>query len=262
MECRNCNSLLDPRVNFCPVCGAKVIRKRLSLKNIWNDINDQFFNLDNKLLKTFIDLLIKPELVINTYIAGTRKRYISVIQYFAIGLTLVGLQVFLMNTFFEDIINAESSLMEGLNNAEFNKDNPLKDTPANEFNKYLSIVYTSSVPFSAIATWMAYNIAGERRFNFTEHVVLNLYYSAETIIISAIITIILLCFGMDYGILSLITGSFTLIYFFYVLKRVFNLSFLQSAAYFILTMVAFGVIFIVILLLMFILGFAYGYFIK
>ncbi len=262
MECRNCGSSLDPRINYCPICGAKVVRRRLSLRNIWNDINEQFFNLDNKLLKTFNHLFIKPELVINSFIAGTRKRYISVIQYFAIGLTFVGLQVFLMETFFTDLINAESTFLEGLNDAQINENNPFKDTSNNDFNKYLSVVYTLSVPFSAIATWMAFNVVGERRFNFTEHLVLNLYYSAETIIISAIVTITLLCFRLDYAIISISTGLFTLIYFYYVLKRVFKATLLQSIAYFLLTMVAFGVIFIVILLLMFILGFIYGYFIK
>ena len=260
MECKNCSSVIDTRVNFCPVCGAKVIKKRLSLKSIWNGINHEFFNLDNKLFKTFIHLFTKPELVINSFIDGTRKRYISVIQYFAIALTFVGLQVFLMETFFADNINADSSFFDGLNKARINEDNPFKDTPANEFNKYLSIFYTISIPISAIATWAGYRIAGNRRFNFTEHIVLNLYYSAETIIISAVVTILLLSFGIDYMLLSLLTGIFTLLYFFYVLKRIFETSWLQTCAYYLMTMVAFGVIFIVILLLMFILGFAYGYF--
>ena len=262
MKCRNCNSPLDSTVNYCSVCGAKVIKRRLSLKNIWNDINAQFFNLDNKLFKTFGHLFVKPELVINGFISGTRKRYIGVIQYFAIALTLVGLQVFLMNLFFADNINADSSFFDGLNKARINEDNPFKHITANEFNKYLSVFYTLSIPISAIATWAGYTSAGNRLFNFTEHIVLNLYYSAETIIISAVVTIILLCFGLDYMLLSLLTGGFTLFYFLYVLKRVFDTTWLQTCAYFLLTMIAFGVIFIIMLLVLFILGFVYGYVFK
>ena len=63
-------------------------------------VGGSFFSVDNKLLKTFLHLFSKPEAVIVGFIEGTRKKYINVVQYFAIALTLIGLQVFLMEKVF------------------------------------------------------------------------------------------------------------------------------------------------------------------
>ena len=73
MNCKNCNTSLLNNQKFCLECGAKVIKNRLTLKNIFEDINDQFISIDNIFLKTFIHLFTKPELVINGFIGGTRK---------------------------------------------------------------------------------------------------------------------------------------------------------------------------------------------
>jgi hypothetical protein len=100
MNCKNYNKVLVDSQKYCDECGAKIIQNRLTPKVIAAQINEQFLSIDNKLLKTFIDLFKRPEVVINGYINGTRKRYIDVLQYFAVSLTLAGIQVFLMTTFF------------------------------------------------------------------------------------------------------------------------------------------------------------------
>ncbi|WP_299336128.1 DUF3667 domain-containing protein [uncultured Psychroserpens sp.] len=255
MNCRNCNSSLDERINYCPLCGAKIVRNRLTLKNIWSDINAQFLSIDNKLFQTFIHLFSKPEVVINGFIEGTRKKYVNVIQYFAIALTLVGLQVFLMNTFFREAMVFDSPFFDALNqNAKAQENNPFNNFDYEQFNNYQSLIYTMSVPISAISTWIAYWIAGIRRFNFTEHVVINLYYSAQVIIITAFITILFLCLGIDFLLTSSLTFLFTLVYFFYVLKRVFNTSILETVAHYMLVMVMFVILFIIAMVIAVIIG--------
>ena len=231
-----------------------IVKKRLTMKNIWSAINDQFFNLDNKLLKTFTHLFTKPELVIKGFIDGTRKKYLNVIQYFAISLTLVGIQVFLLNTFFQEALNIELPFLEGLENAESQKNNPFKDFGFDQYNNYQSVFYILSVPISAISTWMAYRIAGIKRYNFTEHLVINLYYSAQIIIITAVVSILLLCFGINYYLITALITIFTFIYLFYILKRVFKTTFLETLAYFFMVMIAFGIVFVGILILGVIVG--------
>ena len=65
------------------------------MRSIAADINEQFLNIDNKFLKTFFHLFTKPDVVIGGFINGTRKKYINVIQYLAISLTLLGVQLFI-----------------------------------------------------------------------------------------------------------------------------------------------------------------------
>ena len=228
---------------YCFECGAKVIKNRLTFRNILEDINERFFNLDNKLLKTFSHLFTKPEVVIKGYIDGTRKRYIDIIQYFAISLTLVGLQVFLMNTVFQDALNFDESFVKSMGNLPNSKDNPFKDIRFRDFNNYQSLIYTLTIPISALATWLAYYIVGLRQYNFTEHIVINLYYSAQVIIITAVLSILFLCFGLNYLVISSFITVLTIIYLFYILKRVFNTKFWDSVLNFILVMVIYGAIF-------------------
>ncbi|WP_452601695.1 DUF3667 domain-containing protein [Pontimicrobium sp. MEBiC06410] len=99
MLCKNCKTSLNDDINFCYNCGAKVIRNKLTFKHVFEDFNEQFLNLDNKFLQTFIALFITPEAVIGGYINGTRKKYINAINYFAIAITFSGLQVFVLRHF-------------------------------------------------------------------------------------------------------------------------------------------------------------------
>jgi hypothetical protein len=73
-----------------------VIRNRLTPKVLAEQVNEEFLSIDNKFLITLIDLLKKPEAVIDGYIHGLRKKYIGVIPFYAISLTILGFQTFLL----------------------------------------------------------------------------------------------------------------------------------------------------------------------
>lgn len=257
MNCKNCNTALNDHINFCPECGAKIVKNRLTLKNIAANINEQFLNIDNTFLKTFIHLFTHAEIVVNGFIHGTRKKYINVIQYFAVALTLVGIQVFLMNTFFRDSLEFNIDFLESIEKNTDQSNNPFKSLKFEDYNNYQSIIYILSVPISTIATWAAYYVIGIRQFNFTEHLVINLYYSAQVIIISAVLSILFLCFGLDYLMISSVISVFTFAYFFYILKQVFNTTFWNTVLHYIVVMMAYFVIFFTIMFLFVIVIFVY-----
>ena len=100
MNCKNCHTKLPLDSDFCNSCGGKVIRNRLTFRNLFEHISETFFNYDNKLLRTFIDLFKKPELVIDGYIEGVRKRYVNPISFFGISLTLSGLSIFIIKKYY------------------------------------------------------------------------------------------------------------------------------------------------------------------
>lgn len=264
MECKNCDIQIQSYQNYCSECGAKVIRNRLTFKNIWSEINLYFFNLDNKLFKTLIYLFTKPEEVIVSYIEGTRKKYVDVIQYFAISLTLVGIQVFLMNTFFKEAMNLDGLYGDSFKDLANQENNPF--APGNmdysAINNYQSVIYVLSVPVSAFSTWIAYYIIGDRRYNFTEHIVINLYYSAQIIIVSAVLSILFLVCGGDYLTISVLVSFFTFAYLFYILHRVFKTTLLDSFARFLLIGFIYLLMFLVIIFIVAIGGLIYGYLTK
>ncbi|TCK68664.1 uncharacterized protein DUF3667 [Winogradskyella wandonensis] len=243
MHCKNCEIPLSKNQNYCFECGARVIKNRLTIKALFQQINAEFLSMDNKLFKTFIHLFTKPEAVIVGYINGTRKKYINVIQYFAIALTFLGIQVFLMEHWVNNPELYESTFFDNLSNLPGQEKNPFfKKMEFEEFNSFQSLFYTISIPFSALATWLTYWLAGFRRYNFTEHVVLNLYYGAQIIIISAFFYIAFLAFGYNYFTLNAIISILTFFYLFYVLKRVFSTSFWLTLGHFILMFLVFFLI--------------------
>ena len=225
MNCKNCNNTLRDAQKFCDECGAKIIQNRLKPKVLVEQVNEQFLCIDNKFLRTFIHLFTKPETVIVSYIDGTRKKYIDVLQYFAIALTLAGVQLFIMSTFFKESLNFQSGFMEGFNASTAQKDNPFKKLDFNYFSKYQGIIYILTVPFYALGSWFTYYLLRERVYNFTEHLVINLYYYAQVIIITAVFGILFAVFGIDYVVVSSLLFIPTFIYLFFVLKRVFKDSF-------------------------------------
>lgn len=240
MTCKNCQKTLVELQKYCDNCGAKVIRNRLTPKVILNQINEQFFSLDNRLLRTFIDLFKKPEAVINSYVNGTRKKYTDTLQYFGLALTLAGFQVFLMLTFFKDSLGMDFEFIKGFQNVQ-SQENPFLDSSFENSSKYQGLIYIFTLPLSAFSTWFAYYIVGDRRYNFTEHFVLNTYYSAQIIIVTAILSILFLMLGINYLIVSFILLIPMLLYLGYVLLRVFRDSFAESFGKFILTMVIYSI---------------------
>ena len=128
-------------------------------------------------------------------------------------------------------------------------ENPFASLDFNQYNNYQSIIYILTVPFSAISTWVAYTIAGDKRYNFTEHIVINLYYSAQVIIITALLSILFLCFGFNYLTISGIVSILSLAYFFYVLKRVFSNTFWETLLRYILVMLSYLFIFFIVIVI-------------
>lgn len=246
MHCKNCNNTLRDTQKFCDECGAKVIQNRLKPKVLAQQVNEQFISIDNKFLRTFIDLFKHPETVIVGYINGTRKKYIDVLQYFAISLTLAGIQVFLMTTFFKEALEFSPEFMNSMPKQE---NNPMASFDTDFITKYQGLIYILGVPVSALATWIVYYIFGNRRFNFTEHLVLNLYYSAQIIIITAILSILFLVLGLNYLIVSSLVGLPTFIYLAYVLKKVFQEDFWNTFAKFLIVLFFYVIIYFIIVII-------------
>lgn len=183
MECKNCELPLRTDYSFCSNCGAKIIRNRLTLKNIWYDFTERYFNLDNTFLKTLWHLFTKPEVVIGGYIDGIRKKYLNPISFIAIALTLSGITLFLMQKVFKNGIDFSNFAGgENLNNEMGQKIMSLTF----DYNSFLFLLY---IPVFAFAGWVSFN---KREYNMSEHFVTAMYSLAQYSIISFPVSILLL----------------------------------------------------------------------
>ncbi|MDO1499889.1 DUF3667 domain-containing protein [Winogradskyella maritima] len=247
--------------NYCPECGARVIRNRLTPRVLAEQMNDEVLSLDNKFLRTFIDLFKRPEAVINGFIIGVRKRHLNVISYWAIALSVLGLQLFILKSFFPEFLDAQNDMF-GMTKVE--GDNPVNtynELVGKSMSEYQNVMFTVLMPFLAIGTWIIY--LDKRRYNYTEHLVINLYINSQWIFVGIVINVGLALFGVSNIMMaSIIAMPLSLAYGSYVFKRLYGNSFLNSLlryiAAFIIYMFAFSIIMVIFVIGFFIYLFATG----
>nr|WP_262899755.1 DUF3667 domain-containing protein [Winogradskyella alexanderae] len=232
-------------------------------KILARQVNEEFLSIDNKFLKTLLALITKPEDVIEGYIAGLRKRYIGVIPFYAISLTVLGFQMFLLKNFFPEFIEAQDNLfMSGFNFGSQGTAQPPPDS-FNFFNDYQGVLFSILMPFLAIGTWVVY--LDKKKHNYTEHLVINLYLTAQTIYFSFLIYLLLAAFNVqNYLVASMLVTPPLLLYGAYVFSRIYKSTYIKSLVRYIaaytIYMIVFSAIMVVILAILFAYLFATGKF--
>ncbi len=118
--CKTCTNQIPDSSNFCPICGAKQVKSRLTIWTLLKNLIVTIGNLDFPFYKTSRWLLVKPDLVTIGYINGVRKVINTPIQYALIVLSLYGLFQFLFADFLDLSIeqNFLSGFQAGFNNYE------------------------------------------------------------------------------------------------------------------------------------------------
>lgn len=240
MNCKNCHTKLQEQDEYCKNCGGKVIRNRLTFRNLFEHISETFFNYDNTLLKTFITLFKKPEDVIDSYINGTRKKYVNVISYFALAITISGIYMFIINKYFPEVM--DFSFMATSGQEEFQKKN------MTFVKEYQSIVMMLYVPMYALmARVVFFNL---KKYNYTELLVVFLYIQAQISIASALLVIGLSLIGLSNNILGMTTIPLMIIYSAYCLKRLYGLTLLDIIVRTLLFFVVLGITLVIITIVM------------
>lgn len=220
MICKNCKRLLPQQINYCNGCGAKVIKNRLTMRNLFEDFAYRFLNYDNLFLQTIIALLKTPEKVINSYVEGARKTYVDPISFFAINLTLSGLYILIIRKYFNDVMNFAT-----LSGSQSEAQVKLQESITVIFYDYGSLVNSIIIPILAlISIIIFYN----KKYNYTEHIIVYLYSMSLFSILSMVTGLIVLSIDTSYFMpLSLLQYLLLFIYHAVLFKRLFNLSIKQ-----------------------------------
>lgn len=214
MTCKNCQTSLNETQDFCQSCGAKVIRNRLTMNNLFTDFSEHFLNYDNRFLQTFIGLFTKPDDVIGGYINGVRKKYVNVISYFAIALTVSGLQLLILDKFFPEAMDLSAM---STSNA-----GPDSNELMNFIREYQSIIMMINVPMYALVSYFVFYTL--KKYNYTEHLVIFMYVLSQMTLIGTFISITSAFFGLSIAHSSMILSPIQVLYSMYCLKRLYKLS--------------------------------------
>lgn len=245
MTCKNCKiELLDPS-DYCNNCGARVIRNRLTFRNLLSHFAEEFLNYDNRLLQTFIQLFTKPEHVIRSYIDGTRKKHVNVISYFAIAITISGLQLFILQKFFPEALDFSAVAQPGTEDISKGVFDFVKE--------YQSIAMMINVPLYALISKLVFIRERKLKYNYTEHLVIFMYILAQISIVNTIIMGVGATFGFPIGLMSMFLGPLQIIYSGYCLKRIFKLDWpnfiLRTLIFFIIMFVLFVLVVVTMIVL-------------
>ncbi|WP_105071118.1 DUF3667 domain-containing protein [Nonlabens arenilitoris] len=213
--CKNCTTRYSNKFNFCPHCGAQWLDYRLTPRKITTEFTERYLGTENVFIKTCITLFKYPEDVINGYITGQRKKYVNVINFFFISLTLFGIHIFVLKNFYPELL--------GFDNISSNEKN------AQEYLSYLydymGLLTSIFIPFYALTGWVTFY---KRSYNFVEHLVLFGYVFGLINLVTVLLTPVIIMTSMNYFQMSSILSVFSFILIGWYYKRIFKLSFWKT----------------------------------
>lgn len=247
MECKNCQNILQEQSDYCNICGARVIRNRLTVKNLFQHFAEEFLNYDNRFLKTIRHLFIKPSEVIENYVNGTRKKYLNPMSFFAITLTLSGISVLVLQKFYPNAIDFNNFYTTNVSQEVMSK----IMTASLEYN---SFIYSAMIPFFAI---MSFVVFWNKKYNLTEHIVMYLYTMSLLSLVSIFIGQLFLFVRPDlYTTISPMIFILAFIYHSFLFRKLFKLSILQLSykillfiPVFLISYILFSILFFILLML-------------
>ncbi|RZT00010.1 DUF3667 domain-containing protein [Aquimarina brevivitae] len=211
-NCKNCGYQIE-EFNFCPKCGAKKITKRITFRNLVDDFADRYLNLDNSLLKTFVDLFKRPSAVIDGYIHGVRKRYINAFSYFAIAITITGAYSFLVKDKLKIMITQASDSAAQME---------IQEKTFDIVSQYNSIISFMFIPLLAILSRIVF--WNYKKYNLTEHFVIYLYAYSHIIAVVSIITLPFVFTVDQFWEVTALQFLIYILYVAYVLKELYQLN--------------------------------------
>jgi len=134
--------------------------------------------------------------------------------------TISGLYLFIIQKYFPEYFDL---LQQEMYSDENTKKFGSKIT---EFTtEYNSLINFILIPFLAFISWVVFS---NKRYNFTEHLVIYFYTMPFLSIVSVVLNLFLLVFFQEYLLqITFMIYGFIFIYHSYVLKRIFSLSFKQ-----------------------------------
>lgn len=221
MNCKNCKVDLVEEHNYCPHCGAEVVRERISTQNIFKNFASNFFGWDNKFFFTIKSLLLSPGKVLGEYLGGTRKKYVAPFTILTFGMFLTML---VFNQFADEYLamNEEASLEQAkMIEHQFGIDKDpeaAKKFEAQQLQinadiqkntlKYFNFFTFLLVP---VYTLMAKWVFGKQQ-NYAEHLVINCYIQGVSFLAATLFFIASLFIHPGLYGLSIL---FTVVYYLY-----------------------------------------------
>lgn len=203
--CKSCDSAILESHQYCPQCGAKVIRERLTIRRMLHDLLKLLTNLESPFVKTTSTLVASPKNITIGYIDGKRKVITSPIRNAIIAITVYGVFKFLTNDIFK--VTVGSNAVEDFFTGVFKglTDDPVKNESSIDMGqveniklflaKYNQFTNFLVVPFLALMCSMFYKSS---KYNYAEHFSISLYGVSISLLIGVVLGFLFVFFDAEY----------------------------------------------------------------
>lgn len=243
MLCKNCNAKLKGK--FCSNCGQNIKVDKINFNYLIKELSNTIFQINHGLFFTIKKLFVSPGHSINEFLLGKRKNYFKPIAYVLLLATIYAL--------IAKIIGGKTILDEALIgwNEAYKTSNSSKEKEIATLSWFIrNYAYTTLIllPFFSLASYIVFL---ESKYNYFEHIVLNLYITGQQALIYSFFLIIYSLIENPYiELIQIIIGVgyvfWTYIQFFKK-KNILKIALLTTFSYFIYFF--FILIFIAILLI-------------
>lgn len=103
--CLNCGNEYEG--SFCPKCGQSAKVSRINLKRVLTESLPDIYNLDNRFVRTVVDLFRRPGHMIHDYIDGKRVQYYKPVSLLFVLAAIYLIVAHLLNIRTEEAFNPE-----------------------------------------------------------------------------------------------------------------------------------------------------------
>jgi hypothetical protein len=154
--CLNCGSEITGK--YCVQCGQKTTVERLTWHSLLHETVHFFTHIEHGFIKTVRQLLLKPGLVMTSYLEGKRKDFHKPIGFLLIWVAIYLLITGLVNKFGHyEMVDSFAGM--GIEVTEM-------------VNKYRSLIEILLLPITSLVGWL---IVARPKLNYIEVMVTNLY---------------------------------------------------------------------------------------
>jgi hypothetical protein len=176
MICKNCDINFDG--NFCNNCGQSAKVRKINTKFFFEEIQGSIFQVNRGFLFTVKELFTRPGQSIREFIEGKRKNHIKPLAF----LVLTSSLYLLINYLFEHQTIIATAI-KGYNMADGSSDGALSTFIKNNQTYFILLL----LPSFSLASYLAFIKA---KYNFYEHIILNLYITGQQMLIYTIFSFI------------------------------------------------------------------------
>lgn len=157
VDCPRCGAVIQG--NFCPQCGHKVKKSRITPKTLLAAMFETITNWEQKMVLTVKTLLLAPGTVPMAFISGERRRFFHPVKFLMFW---AGIHLLLSN-----LVGFQAA---GASRAEFE-------------SNYGNLIWVISIPGFALGTYICFI---KKPYNFVEHVVVHCYITGFNLILGLI----------------------------------------------------------------------------